>query len=405
MRDVGDPRPCRRLDLARRRSRNRRHVRRLVRGAPPGDEAPGGRSTGAGPRPRAARPRPCPHHVVSARAAGDHRRAAPARRLGSDASGVRASLRAMRAEIRWFQGRPREAVALAKLAIDDVGGSEEVEPLMALARAYTALDGSYRMLGQPELARHEPLALEIYERLGQLRLVGIQALNLGTSAYWYGRWDEAATCTGGRAMTRACRRPAERGRRGLQSRRAARRPRTTRRGRASAHRGTAYLAGSGCDSLGAVRRDAARAVCARAQRRRRSDASARSHHRGGTRCRLHRLGSRDDGLLRPGRGDGGTGRRGPGGARPAATAAGDEAALYAAPLERARSVCLRVLGRADESRAPAWTGRWRLPRRRASSTSSCSRAPRAPGSWQGSRKTRSCARFFASRSSSGSRLS
>ena len=62
---------------------------------------------------------------------------------------------------------------------------------MPRAHAYTALDGSYQMLGQPEKAVHERMALEIYRSLGNARLSGIYGLNVGVQAYADGRWDEA----------------------------------------------------------------------------------------------------------------------------------------------------------------------------------------------------------------------
>ncbi|MGZ4315726.1 MAG: AAA family ATPase [Gaiellaceae bacterium] len=268
------------------------------------------------------------------------------------ASGVRGSLHAMRAEIRWFQGHPREAVALARLAIDDVVGTEEVESLMALARAYTALDGSYRMLGQPELARHEHLALEIYERLGQLRLVGIQALNLGTSAYWYGRWDEAADLyrrasddlvrSGDRqnAAAAACnlgellvgRGQLDEAERVLTEARRVLRAMgatpwvlfvETQLARCALERGDVDKA---AEALGRIIEDArgvgyAASVLEMTVYYAQAEAMA---------------GRADAGLAA---------------IEQAAAAAGDEAALYVAPLERARSVCLRLLGRDDESRA------------------------------------------------------
>jgi tetratricopeptide (TPR) repeat protein len=48
------------------------------------------------------------------------------------------------------------------------------------------------MLGQPEKAVHERMALEIHSRLGNARLAGIYGLNVGVQAYADGRWDEAA---------------------------------------------------------------------------------------------------------------------------------------------------------------------------------------------------------------------
>ena len=88
-----------------------------------------------------------------------------------------------------LQGRPREAIALAEAAVDDGQRADEFE---ALTHAYTALDGSYQMLGEPELAVHEWISLDIYTRLGHTRLRGITELNLGVQAYADGRWDAAA---------------------------------------------------------------------------------------------------------------------------------------------------------------------------------------------------------------------
>jgi len=106
-----------------------------------------------------------------------------------EAIGARATLRAMRSEILMFQGRPREAIALAQAAVDEGRRADESE---ALTHAYTALDGSYQMLGQPEQAVHEWMSLDIYTRLGHTRLRGITELNLGVQAYADGRWTEAA---------------------------------------------------------------------------------------------------------------------------------------------------------------------------------------------------------------------
>ena len=101
---------------------------------------------------------------------------------------ARARLRAQRAELRLLQGHPREAVALALKAVEE---GEHTNELEALARAYTALDGAYQMLGQPEKAVHERKAVEIWAQLGRLRSVGNVELNLGVQAYSDGRWDEA----------------------------------------------------------------------------------------------------------------------------------------------------------------------------------------------------------------------
>jgi ATP/maltotriose-dependent transcriptional regulator MalT len=87
-----------------------------------------------------------------------------------------------------LQGHPREAIALA---LEAAAEGERIGELEAVARAYTALDGAYQMLGQPEKATHERKAVDIWEQLGRLRSVGIVELNLGVQAYADGHWDEA----------------------------------------------------------------------------------------------------------------------------------------------------------------------------------------------------------------------
>jgi len=106
-----------------------------------------------------------------------------------DAVAARATLLAMRSEIHMFQGRAREAIPLALKSVEE---ARRVDELEALTHAYTALDGSYQMLGEPDKAVHERMALEIHSRLGNARLAGIYGLNVGVQAYADGRWDEAA---------------------------------------------------------------------------------------------------------------------------------------------------------------------------------------------------------------------
>ena len=47
--------------------------------------------------------------------------------------------------------------------------AEPLGPSRALARAYSALDGGYLDLGEPEKAVHEVKSLEIYRELGEAR--------------------------------------------------------------------------------------------------------------------------------------------------------------------------------------------------------------------------------------------
>lgn len=105
-----------------------------------------------------------------------------------DAVAARATLLGMRSEVRMYQGRARDAIRTAFAAVEQAQQAEELE---ALAHAYTALDGSYQMLGQPEKAVHERMALEIYRSLDNARLAGIFALNVGVQAAADGRWGDA----------------------------------------------------------------------------------------------------------------------------------------------------------------------------------------------------------------------
>lgn len=105
-----------------------------------------------------------------------------------DAVAARALLRAWRAEILMFQGHARESIPLAEAAVEE---GKAVGEFDALAHAYTALDGSYALLGRPEKAVHERLALEMYREVGNARLAGIYGFNVGGQAYYNGDWDEA----------------------------------------------------------------------------------------------------------------------------------------------------------------------------------------------------------------------
>jgi tetratricopeptide (TPR) repeat protein len=99
-----------------------------------------------------------------------------------------ARLRAVRAGLFGDQFRPRMALKMGLLAVEDAEASGELE---ALARAYTKIDEAYQILGQRDLAVHEERALEIFEELGDLPGILLLAINLGVQAYADGRWDDA----------------------------------------------------------------------------------------------------------------------------------------------------------------------------------------------------------------------
>lgn len=108
---------------------------------------------------------------------------------GPDAQRAGNNLLALRAQIHLQQGRPRDAIVVAT---EVVSRAEPLGPSRALARAYSALDGGYLDLGEPEKAVHEVKALEIYRELGAARWAAVIESNLGVQAYAEGRWREAS---------------------------------------------------------------------------------------------------------------------------------------------------------------------------------------------------------------------
>ena len=70
--------------------------------------------------------------------------------------------------------------------------AEPLGPSVALARAYSALEGGYLFIGEPENAVYEEKALEMFRGLGAARSAAVMEMNLGVKAYAQGRWGEAA---------------------------------------------------------------------------------------------------------------------------------------------------------------------------------------------------------------------
>jgi class 3 adenylate cyclase/tetratricopeptide (TPR) repeat protein len=100
----------------------------------------------------------------------------------------RARIEAWLGHIAYWRGRPREAVVWLTRAITD---AEAVDGKKALAHALAGLDRAYNALGDPRRATHSPQALELYRELGDLVSQGGVLNNLGSSAYFAGRWNEA----------------------------------------------------------------------------------------------------------------------------------------------------------------------------------------------------------------------
>ncbi|MGH8927814.1 MAG: tetratricopeptide repeat protein, partial [Acidimicrobiia bacterium] len=107
---------------------------------------------------------------------------------GPRAAKARARLAAQLAWLRQLQQHPRAALNLANLALEEARTAGAPD---ALARAYRVLDASYAMLGQHAKAVFGPLALEIYEKIGDLQGAAIIINNLGGHAYFAGEWDAA----------------------------------------------------------------------------------------------------------------------------------------------------------------------------------------------------------------------
>ena len=110
-----------------------------------------------------------------------------------EASDVGLLLLARRAVIYLQQGRPIEAIETAHRVVAD---AERRGPSIALARAYSALEGGYLDIGQPENAVYEEKALEIFRGLGAARFAAIMEMNLGVKAYAQGRWHDASELYG-----------------------------------------------------------------------------------------------------------------------------------------------------------------------------------------------------------------
>ncbi len=110
-----------------------------------------------------------------------------------DARRAASSLLSLRAQVHLFQERPRDAIAIATKV---VGEAEALGPSMALARAYSVLEGAYLDIGEPDNAVYEERALEILRKIGAARPAAVVEMNLGVKAYGEGRWQDATQLYG-----------------------------------------------------------------------------------------------------------------------------------------------------------------------------------------------------------------
>jgi class 3 adenylate cyclase/tetratricopeptide (TPR) repeat protein len=107
---------------------------------------------------------------------------------GAAAASLRAQLSVWYAAVRQQQGRHEEAIAWCRRAIEQALAAEDRD---ALAHAYYVLDWGLVHVGRSEEARHSPIALAIYEELGNLGGQAVVSNNMGVWAYYEGRWNDA----------------------------------------------------------------------------------------------------------------------------------------------------------------------------------------------------------------------
>ena len=107
-----------------------------------------------------------------------------------DARRQKAQVAVAFAAVRQAQGRPDDVIHWCEIAIREATSAGDQD---ALAHAHFLLDTVYVALGQWDLVTHSLTALALYEEMDDLWGQGVVLNNLGTQAYWRGRWDEAIT--------------------------------------------------------------------------------------------------------------------------------------------------------------------------------------------------------------------
>ena len=107
---------------------------------------------------------------------------------GTGAAVERARLYALYGAFRIRQGRSRDAITWCQRAVEE---GEPVGAREALAHAYLVLDEAYSSLGRFDEAVYSPLALALYEELGDVHRLALVLNNMGMFAHFQGRWDEA----------------------------------------------------------------------------------------------------------------------------------------------------------------------------------------------------------------------
>src|SRR4051795_1455218 len=108
---------------------------------------------------------------------------------GDEAAELRAGLLGVIASHRYFQGRNRDAITWGLRAVD---ACRAIDHELGLGQAYVSLSLAYADMGDlRESERYCKLALAIFEKLEILEPQAQVLNNMGTFAYFGGRWDEA----------------------------------------------------------------------------------------------------------------------------------------------------------------------------------------------------------------------
>ena len=106
----------------------------------------------------------------------------------ADATRVAANAAAFQAMVRLRQGKLKDALARAHVALAE---AERVHEKAATARAYGVIAGTHMMTDDPRAMDFCRRALALYEELGDLVSQNYMNNNLGVLAYFDGRWDDA----------------------------------------------------------------------------------------------------------------------------------------------------------------------------------------------------------------------
>jgi len=111
--------------------------------------------------------------------------------LSPVAEQVRVAAATLRAIIHEGQEQPKRALAAARHAAAE---ATRVGELRELADAYSVMDWAHVVLGEPDKATHQARIVEIHQSLGAPHRAAGALGNQGAVYYWLGRWSDAADC-------------------------------------------------------------------------------------------------------------------------------------------------------------------------------------------------------------------